>query len=192
MDELHIMEGIVNHLFFNGLVIKIGKENAMKWPNKVNVVSALYHGEKFEGNGCRTLLKSTHILEDREVMGIHPIIVQPFVAAFQALDKLVLACFGSYPVTGDIPTLLRCFSKAYLALDISVTLKVHVLTAHLIPCLMNLGGQGLGMYSTQAGESVHKQFEKNFWAKYKVSSLSHPEYGKRLLDATVEFSSKNL
>ena len=42
MYELHIMEGIVNHIFFKGLVIKFGKENAMKWPKKVNVVSVLY------------------------------------------------------------------------------------------------------------------------------------------------------
>ena len=42
MDELHIMEGIVNHIFFKGLVIKFGKENAMRWPKKVNVVSVLY------------------------------------------------------------------------------------------------------------------------------------------------------
>ena len=42
MDELHIMEGIINHIFFKGLVIKFGKENAMKWPKKVNVVSVLY------------------------------------------------------------------------------------------------------------------------------------------------------
>ena len=192
MDELHIMEGIVNHIFFKGLVIKIGRENAMKWPKKINVVPVLYQGEKFEGNGCRALIKSSHILQDKEIMGIQPLIVQPFVATFQALDKLVVACFDSQPVTGDITSLLRCFSKAYLALEISTTVKVHVLITHLIPCLMNLGGQGLGVYSTQAGESIHKYFEKNFWAKYKVNSLSHPEYGKRLLNATIEFSSKNI
>ena len=41
MDELHILEGIVNHIFFKGLVIAIGKENAMKWPKKLNIVSVL-------------------------------------------------------------------------------------------------------------------------------------------------------
>ena len=34
MDELHIMEGIVNYISSKGLVIKIGRENAMKWPKK--------------------------------------------------------------------------------------------------------------------------------------------------------------
>ena len=42
MDELHILEGIVNHIFFKGLVTAIGKENATKWPIKLNVVSDLY------------------------------------------------------------------------------------------------------------------------------------------------------
>ena len=194
MDELHVLEGIVNHIFFKGLVIAIGKENAMKWPKKLNVVSVLYQGEKFEGNGCRKLIKSSNILQDKEIMGaeVHPLIVQPYIAVFQALDKIISACFGSHPVKGDIPNLLRHFSKTYLGLGISVTLKVHIIIAHLIPCLMNLKGQGLGIYSTQAGESIHKEFNQKFWARYKVNSLTHPAYGERLLKATVDFSSKHL
>ena len=65
MDELHVLEGIFNHIFFKGLVIAIGKENAMKWPKKLNVVSVLYQVEKFEGNGCRKLLKTSHILQEK-------------------------------------------------------------------------------------------------------------------------------
>ena len=73
-------------------------------------------------------------------MEIHPIIVQPFIAVFQALDKIVASYFGSHPVNGSIPSLLKNFKKAYLALEISVTLKVNVLIVHLIPCLTNLNG----------------------------------------------------
>ena len=57
---------------------------------------------------------------------------------------------------------------------------------------MNLKGQGLGIYSTQAGESIHKEFNQKFWARYKVNSLTHPDCGERLLKATVDFSSKHL
>ena len=166
----------------------------MKRPKKLYVVSVLYQGEKFEGNGGRTLLKSSHVLQDKETIGteVHPIVVQSYVAVFQALDKIISACFGSHPVKEDIANLLSHFSKTYLGLGISVTLKVHVIIAHLIPCLMSLKGQGLGIYSTQAGESIHKEFNQKFWVRYKVNSLNYPDYGKRLLKATVDFSSKHL
>ena len=123
---------------------------------------------------------------------VHPILVQPYIAVFQALDKITTACFGSHPIKENIPNLLRNFTKTYLGLGISETLKVHVIIANLMPCLMNLKGQGLGIYSTQSGESIHKEFDQKFWARYKVNSLTHPDYGKRLLKATVDFSSKNL
>ena len=112
----------------------------MKRPKKSNVVSVLYQGENFEGNGCRKLIKSSNILQEKEIMGaeVHPIIVQPYIAVFQALDKIVSGCFGSHPVKGDITNLLKHFSKIYLSLGISVTLKVHIIIAHLISCLMNL------------------------------------------------------
>ena len=60
--------------------------------------------DKFEGNGCRKLIKSSHILQEKEIMGteVHPITVQPYVSVFQALDKITTACFGSHPVKGDI------------------------------------------------------------------------------------------
>ena len=63
---------------------------------------------------------------------------------------------------------------------------------HLVPCLLNLGGEGLGIYSEQAGESIHRQFLKHHWEKYKINLREHPNYGEALLSAVVEFSSRHL
>ena len=124
MDELHILEGIVNHIFFKGLVTAIGKENATKWPIKLNVVSVLYQGEKFEGNGCKKLIKSSHILQEKEIIGaeVHPNIVQSYITVFQALDNITSPCFVSHPVKENIPNLSRHFTKTYLGLGICSTL----------------------------------------------------------------------
>ena len=65
LPELYRMEGVTNHLFYGkgGLVDLVGRDKAMEWAIKNNVVSVGYHGEKFEGPECRKLLKnSDHLL----------------------------------------------------------------------------------------------------------------------------------
>ena len=193
IDELHVLEGITNHIFFDGLVKKIGYEDAMKWPKALHVTSVLYHGEKFEGNGCRTLCRNADMLRNTEIMGLSSLWpIEPYVSAFQSFDKLISACFGSHSVEDEIPRLLENFTKCYMGLEISVTLKAHVLIGHLDLCLLNLQGEGLGLFSTQSGESIHKVFEKEYWARYKVKDPNHPDLGKRMLQAVKDCSLKHI
>ena len=49
-DELHLLEGFVNHSFFKGIVPILGYNPATKWPTNLGIVSKDYHGELFEGN----------------------------------------------------------------------------------------------------------------------------------------------
>ena len=85
----------------------------MRWLKKLNAVSVLYQGEKFEGNGCRKLIKSTHILPQKEIMGaeVHPTIVQSYIAVFQALDKIKPPCFGSHPFKREYSKFIETFHK---------------------------------------------------------------------------------
>ena len=76
-----------------------------------------------------------------------------------------------------------------MALDSSVTLKVHVLFKNLIPGLANLGGQRMGLTSQQAGESIHHKFANNYWSIYKINLISNPQYAINWFKANVEFSS---
>ena len=64
IPELHILQGFVNHLFWNGLVKLLGRDKALIWPKKLKVVKKNYHGEIFEGNACRKLLKNADMLND--------------------------------------------------------------------------------------------------------------------------------
>ena len=76
LGELHTMTGFVNHTFLNGLCVEIGRENAMKWPLSLNLVSVSYHGEVVEGNTARKLLKTSDTLLLPQVLGdIDPLTV---------------------------------------------------------------------------------------------------------------------
>ena len=191
--ELHLLQGFTNHLFFHGLVPLLGRDKAMKWPLALNVVSQSYHGEVFEGNAARKLIKNSDLLQSPEVMNdIDPLAVQPYISAFKAMDALVSSCFGTHKVKGNVSELVEKLTRTYLGLHISITLKMHVIFEHLVPCLLNLGGEGLGLYSEQAGESIHRQFLKHHWEKYKINLLDHPNYGEALFNSVVEFSSRHL
>ena len=121
----------------------------------------------------------------KEVLGdMSPLIVLPFVQAYKAMDKLIQASLSSKPISEDVICLLQELGVSYIDLGISVTLKMHILFFHLIPCLSNpvLEGHGLGLVSGQAGESIHRKF-KLFWSKCKMKSLTNPRYGNHLLKA---------
>ena len=128
-----------------------------------------------------------------DILGDIPMLaIVPFISCYKAMDKLVNHCFGMDKVHRDIPELVDNLITHYLALEeLSVTLKTHVLFEYLISCLLNLGGNGMGLYSEQAVERIHREFLQNFWQKCKISSVDHPKYPESLFSAVVEFSSKH-
>ena len=102
-EELHEMMGFVNHTFWDGYVKVVGcREQALKFPQKLGAVAKDYHGMIFEGRACRDMLKQAHKILDGDVLGdTSPILVQPYVRAYQAMDKLVNHCFGTKLVDQD-------------------------------------------------------------------------------------------
>ena len=94
--ELHILQGYVNHLFWDGLVPLFGREKSLLWPKKVGVVAKDYQGEIFEVNTCREMLKQANKLSDDKICE-HiggTLTIAPFVSAFKAMDKIVNSCFS--------------------------------------------------------------------------------------------------
>ena len=78
--------------------------------------------------------------------------------------------------------------KAFISTEVSETLKIHVITRHIDHCLHFLcDDEGLGLWSEQAGESVHHEFLK-FWRRYKKNSTYLPSLKK----AVVSFSSQHI
>ena len=53
VPELHILQGFVNHLFWDGLVPLIGEKTALLWPKNLNLIPKNYHGNIFQGHALR-------------------------------------------------------------------------------------------------------------------------------------------
>ncbi|CAH1106006.1 unnamed protein product [Psylliodes chrysocephalus] len=165
IPELHILQGFVNHLFWIVLVPLLGKEKALLWPQKLKLVSKNYHGEAFEGNACRTLLKRADVLLEPEIsehLG-GSLALQPFIAAFRAMDKIVHSCFAVRRVQSELSHHIKDLKTALLAIDVTETLKIHITLCHIEESLEFLNDdEGFGLWSEQAGESIHREFLK-FW-----------------------------
>lgn len=192
IPELHEIQGIVNQIFFNGLVPLLGRENAFKWPQKLHLISKQYQGEKFEGNACRRLLKEADKLNDEEILQGTPIFkVLPIIETLKTLDKLVDASFKAERLDDTWKKHLDMLKRIFPATGLSHTLKVHVLFEHLGHGLHFLNGNSHGKWSEQAGESIHREFLK-YWSKYQVNDLKAENYCSQLKRAVVEFSSRHL
>ncbi|CAH1109213.1 unnamed protein product [Psylliodes chrysocephalus] len=191
--ELHLLQGFVNHLFWSGLVPILGKERALLWPKKLNIIHKGYHGEVFEGNACRILLKEAERLNDTEICqecGYFRIF--PFIAAFKIMDQLVENCFRVERRPCNVEKLVGDFHKVVESTGVTITLKLHVILTHLKGSLEFLNANtGLGLWSEQAGESVHHEFLK-YWDRYKINAIDAPSYGEKLRRAVAEFSSLHI
>lgn len=182
LPELHLLQGFVNHLFWNGIVPLVGREKALLWPKKLKQIPKNYHGDIFEGNACRKLLKEADKLKDPEiydeVVGIFAI--QPFIAAFKVMNTIVDNYFTTNIVNiTNLNMHLTELRKAFRSTNVSQTLKIHVVLDHLEQGLIHLNYDGLGLWSEQAGESVHREFIK-FWDRFKINIIDDPTYSGRL------------
>lgn len=172
IPELHIVQGFVNHIFWDILIPLLGRENALKWPQKIKVIHKNYHGEIFEGNACRKLLKCADELNDPEIYknlgSSGNLKILPYINALKAMDKVVNSSFAARRVSPHLDKHIAELEKTYAALEINETLKVHVTIKHLKQSLSFLGNYGLGIWSEQAGESIHRCFLQ-FWKNYKTN-----------------------
>ena len=58
--ELHLLLGVVNHLF---KILKAASIGAVKWPAALHIQLSPYHESHFDGNECRKLLKNVDVLQ---------------------------------------------------------------------------------------------------------------------------------
>lgn len=193
VPELHILQGFVNHLFWKGLVPLLGRDKALMWPQSLGLVSKNYQGETFEGNACRALLKKADQLNSPEIYeNVGYFAIVPYMNAFKNMDKVVHCAFTSGQVGDNLNSYLEELKKSLDAIeDVSETLKIHVLRCHVKDCLEFIDHNlGLGYWSEQSGESIHREF-LHTWERYKVNAIDSTSYPDQLLKAVVEFSSLN-
>ena len=69
---------------------------------------------------------------------------------------------------------------------------MHVVLNHIEQCLHFIEeNNGLGLWSKQAGESIHREFKK-CWKKYKINIIEDVSYPERLRKPVAKFSSKHI
>lgn len=188
--QLHLMLGAVNTLF--AALEKVwGSDKVNEWARLVGVCKEAYHGGQFDGNECRKLLRPESLKKLTALAQGHQGVLA-YVEAFEALNAIIKECFGMYfnPRT-DHQALVDSFHRKFAALGIRFTPKIHVITHHVVE-FMGAVEDSLGLFSEQAGETVHSKFDKMWKLRFKIRDLNHPNYPKSLLRAVGEFSSKRI
>ena len=112
----------------------------------------------------------------------------PVVAALRALQVVVAACFGA-ELRDDVEQAVAEYRMAYMELDIPVTVKNHAIFVHVAP-FCRARGQGLALFSEQASEAVHSDFEVT-WANYLVAP-SNPAHPSQLVRAMEAYNCRHL
>lgn len=183
--ELHLLLGIVNHLF--KALIHLWPM-ADQWPTSLHLSPEPYHGGQFTGNACHKLLKNVDLLQR---MAEQQCAFQTFgvIDILRKFGAVVSSCFGS--TLGDsYSARIDEFKEAYLAQPhISITPKAHAVFYHVKQFVQHKKSS-LGQFSEQQIEALHHDFS-NQWQRFKRNQ-SHPDYGKQLLQCIVDFNSKRI
>ena len=127
-------------------------------------------------------------------VGPLPCLLTPikYVPALKGMNKVEEDCFSTRKASPDTSKHISELKTLFEGSDLHETLKIHVILNHVEDCLATIeDNQGLGLWSEQAGESIHREFLK-YWDSYKINLLSDPSYGERLMKAVVEFYSRHI
>lgn len=160
--ELHLMIGVVNTLFNH--MLKEFNVDTLRWENACQVRRETKRGASgFNGNASKRLLDNVDILRSSCSIGCIK-----YVQALHDFRSVVSACFGMI-LDSNFVSYINNFKKSYLALNISVTLKVHAVFFHVTQ-FCSKHNKALGFYSEQAIESTHFEF-KSIWDGYGYLKL---------------------
>lgn len=179
--ELHLLLGAVNTMY-KGLSVEWGGSD--RWPKKLHLEREAYYGGSFTGNSCMILLKNVDTLQS-----ICPLHCLRYVDAFRKFYRVVNSCFG-FSLNPEYQKFIEDFKNSYLALEISVTPKLHAIFYH-VGEFCERRQQGLGLFSEQAFESVHHDFSQ-VWEDFKVKNIHHPKFGERFIQAVCSYNSRHL
>jgi hypothetical protein len=183
--ELHLLIGVVNHLFKNLCQVW---QNADEWPKMINIQQQPFHGGQFAGNECRKLLRNVDSLQ--QLAEKHACFLAfPFIETLRKFDAVVHACFGN-TLQQNYCELIEEFKASYLNLpNTSVTPKAHAVFFHVTQ-FIDRHNHSLGIFSEQATESLHHNFSLH-WQRFKRPAI-HPDYPRNLRNCLIEYNSKHL
>ena len=155
---------------------------------RLNVVAASYHGGDFKGPGTKKLLSSLDKLEE-----VLPEELSEYLVCFKPLSKIVSKCFAVVGPTDDSYLKdLEDFQKSAKKLGVD-TPTIHSIVYHVKNWFERNGTEfGLGLYSEQAGEAVHYDFEDRVYTAAYKRIETHPQYGVKLLEAIAVYNSEHI
>ena len=94
--------------------------------------------------------------------------------------------------TGWQTSIHNFISKYKQIPEVTVPLKIHIISAHLEDFLNKFyDTRGLGYFSEQTGEAIHQKF-KPVYERNKVKNIDGEEFADHLYKSVVEFSSVNI
>ena len=111
------------------------------------------------------------------------------IEAYRRFKDVVDSCYGSH-LQHDYTTKIETFKTSYQKLRIPITPKIHAVIFHITE-FCSSKGKGLGPWSEQTSESVHRDFLR-VWNNYKIRSTQNNNYGKQLLSAVCKYNSTHL
>ena len=164
--EHHVFTGIVGKLIMEleRNLFESPEEGILfmdNWMKEVNVARTVYHGSaSFIGNQAERLLSKVSFLEvklEEKLENTEKLVLAKlYVKALQQFNLVVHSFFGQTLKPG-YKELIGQFIVTYRSLGISIPLKVHLLESHALEFLEMMGEEhGLGFYSEQAMESMHR------------------------------------
>ena len=164
---LHLHLGITKYLIDR---LKDKWEEVDDWLEEIGIPRNEFGKFDLNGNHCKTILDCADQLWTKSQTCLK-YEVQSLVEALRAFGRVVHSCFGNTLEEGW-ETQIQGFQKAWEGLadyydsffpedpKISYTEKVHVLIFH-VPQFCKKYPTGLGVFSEQAGESLHGRFRKH-------------------------------
>ena len=192
VPELHVMEGITNHVFNDGMVPTFGRELMEECLKDIGV-SLNPRGDAMNGNNSMKLLAKCRAFLDQECFpNIDNNLMILFVECLEALKNVIDLSFTANEYDMDkesdvIAEAIQNLKIKFLHCEISITLKTHVIFCHILDGLRYAKGKKLGFFSEQCGEALHYDFIQT-WKNFQVPVYSKV-YSDKLLSAVVSYSS---
>ena len=151
----------------------------------------------FKGNQSRVFLKKIDYLQRalEKEGGLAYLKGLPFVECLRSFSQLVHNCFG-VKLNGNFETSLRQFKEKYMALEITIIPKAHIIFEHVGEFIKIINGDqneekvGLGYFSEQSFESMHHDV-KIQWERVKVPT-SHKDFGPKLKSFVTSYNSRHI
>ena len=149
----------------------------MKFPGEILVHPVRRHDDSLEP------YLTNLVAQERLVDNLAPRLelIGKYIRALKGFDKVIHSCFGTGPLDPQYADHVSAFMAMYRELNISVTVKLHILEAHTTSFLkMYKEKYSLGFFSEQAMESCHSEMKFELNAEKQVL-ISHPNcnYGPK-------------